>query len=113
MKEESAYHTISEVSKKLDLPTHVLRFWEKKFKELNPKTGTGGRRYYSSNDIEKLRSIKKLLYDQGFTIPGAVKHLNKQKNENDTILEESEKVNQLLDDAMSSLVKAKIIIKSY
>ena len=113
MKEDSAYHTISEVSKKLNLPTHVLRFWEKKFSHLNPKKGIGGRRYYSSIDIEKLKSIKNLLHDQGFTIPGAVKHLSKEEIENNPIIEENKKVKQLLDYAISSLDKAKNIIKSY
>ena len=113
MKEESAYHTISEVSKKLDLPTHVLRFWEKKFRHLSPKKGTGGRRYYSFNDIEKLKSIKKLLYDQCFTIPGAIKYLRKEENQNDTIVYENKKVQELLDNAISSLGKAKDIIKRY
>ena len=112
MKEETAYHTISEVSKKLNLPTHVLRFWEKKFNNLNPKKGIGGRRYYSLNDMEKLKLIKKLLHQQGFTIPGAIKYL-KEENQKKPNLEENQKVLQLLGFAISSLDKAKNIIKSY
>ena len=102
MKEESAYHTISEVSKKLNLPTHVLRFWEKKFNNLNPKKVVGGRRYYSLHDMEKLKLIKKLLHDQGFTIPGAIKYL-KEERQKDPDIEQNKKILQLLDLAISSL----------
>ena len=73
MKDENAYHTISETSKILDIPPHVLRFWEKKFNFLNPKKGIGGRRYYSPQEINNLKQIKKLLYDDGFTINVSMK----------------------------------------
>ncbi len=112
MKEDNAFHTISEVSKKLNLPTHVLRFWEKKFNNLTPRKGIGGRRYYSLKDMEKLKSIKKLLYDQGFTIPGAIKYL-REEHQDDSDTEQDNKIQQLLDQAISSLNKAKNIIKSY
>ena len=113
MFEEDNFYTISKTANLVGVQTHVLRFWEKKFSHLNPKKGIGGRRYYSSIDIEKLKSIKNLLHDQGFTIPGAVKHLSKEEIENNPIIEENKKVKQLLDYAISSLDKAKNIIKSY
>ena len=78
MKELSAYHTISETSKLIEVPTHVLRFWETKFSYLNPKKGAGGRRYYSPEDVEKLFKIKHLLYEKGFTINGALNFLNQK-----------------------------------
>lgn len=70
-KAATAYRTISEVADDLDLPQHVLRFWETRFPQLRPRKGPGGRRYYRPADIDLLRRIRKLLYDDGFTIRGA------------------------------------------
>mgnify|MGYP001198022543 CR=1 FL=1 len=75
-----AYQTISEVSSSLNLPAHVLRFWESKFPQLKPMKRSGGRRYYRPEDIETLREIKTLLYQEGFTIKGAKKALATRKN---------------------------------
>ncbi|MGB2020473.1 MAG: MerR family transcriptional regulator, partial [Candidatus Puniceispirillaceae bacterium] len=64
-KAASAYKTISEVSEALDIPAHVLRFWESKFSQLKPMKRSGGRRYYRQEDIALLEMIKSLLYDEG------------------------------------------------
>ena len=72
-KADDALKTISEVSELLDVPPHVLRFWEGKFISLRPLKRSGGRRYYRPDDIALLRRIKKLLYIDGFTIKGAQK----------------------------------------
>ena len=72
-KASDAFKTISEVSAMLDVPQHVLRFWESKFSSLRPLKRSGGRRYYRPDDIAVLRRIRKLLYIDGFTIKGAQK----------------------------------------
>ena len=75
----SAYKTISEVSAALDVPAHVLRFWETKFSQLKPMKRSGGRRYYRQEDIALLQTIKALLYDEGYTIKGAQASLSKRR----------------------------------
>jgi len=77
-KAPGAYQTISEVSVQLDVPAHVLRFWESKFSDLKPLKRSGGRRYYRAEDIQLLQSIKSLLYDEGYTIKGAQNTLKKR-----------------------------------
>ena len=77
-KAPGAYQTISEVSMQLDVPAHVLRFWESKFSVLKPLKRSGGRRYYRTEDIQLLKSIKSLLYDEGYTIKGAQNSLKKR-----------------------------------
>ena len=72
-KAQDALKTISEVAALLDVPPHVLRFWEGKFTRLRPLKRSGGRRYYRPDDITLLRHIRKLLYVDGFTIKGAQK----------------------------------------
>ena len=72
-KANDAFKTISEVSALLDVPQHVLRFWESKFSSLHPLKRSGGRRYYRPDDIAVLRRIRQLLYVDGFTIKGAQK----------------------------------------
>ena len=72
-KANDAFKTISEVSALLDVPQHVLRFWESKFSSLRPLKRSGGRRYYRPDDVAVLRRIKQLLYVDGFTIKGAQK----------------------------------------
>jgi DNA-binding transcriptional MerR regulator len=69
-KSSSAFRTISEVAEELDVPKHVLRFWEGKFPQLRPMKRGGGRRYYRPEDIELLRGIRWLLYSDGYTIKG-------------------------------------------
>jgi DNA-binding transcriptional MerR regulator len=72
-KSPDAFRTISEVATDLDLPQHVLRFWETRFSQIKPMKRTGGRRYYRPEDIELVRAIKSLLYGQGYTIKGVQK----------------------------------------
>ena len=69
----TAFRTISEVSAELDIPQHVLRFWEGKFSNLKPLKRAGGRRYYRPEDLELLKRIRALLYDEGYTIKGVQK----------------------------------------
>lgn len=74
-KADDAFRTISEVSEMLDIPAHVLRFWETKFSSLRPLKRSGGRRYYRPTDVALLERIRDLLYKDGFTIKGAQKFL--------------------------------------
>ena len=76
-KSATAFRTISEVSDELDVPQHVLRFWETKFSQVKPLKRGGGRRYYRPEDLAVLRGIRKLLYTDGYTIRG-VQRLLKQ-----------------------------------
>src|SRR3954464_10102628 len=69
-KSATAFPTISEVSTELNVPQHVLRFWETKFPQVRPLKRGGGRRYYRPEDVELLRSICALLYREGYTIKG-------------------------------------------
>jgi DNA-binding transcriptional MerR regulator len=69
-KSASAFRTISEVSETIDVPQHVLRFWETKFPQIRPMKRGGGRRYYRPEDVELLRRIRSLLYNEGYTIKG-------------------------------------------
>ncbi len=74
-KSAAAFRTISEVAGGLDIPQHVLRFWESKFSQIKPLKRGGGRRYYRPDDIVLLQRIKALLYDDGYTIKGVQKLL--------------------------------------
>src|SRR5271163_1376171 len=73
-----AYRTIREVADAMDLPQHVLRFWETRFPQIRPLKRAGGRRYYRPDDIERLRLIRRLLYDEGYTIKGVQKLFKEQ-----------------------------------
>ena len=83
-KSPQAFRTISEASKILSLPSHVLRFWESKFKQIKPLKRAGGRRFYRPNDILFILGIKKLLHIDGLTISG-VKRLIKENGINHII----------------------------
>jgi DNA-binding transcriptional MerR regulator len=72
-KAAGAFRTISEVADDLEVPQHVLRFWETKFPQIKPMKRGGGRRYYRPEDVDLLRAIRGLLYDQGYTIKGVQK----------------------------------------
>ena len=78
VKNEQAYRTIGEVAESLDLPPHVLRFWETRFKELEPVKRAGGRRYYRPRDVELVKALRHLLYGQGYTIKGVQRILKEQ-----------------------------------
>jgi DNA-binding transcriptional MerR regulator len=69
-KAPDAFRTISEVAEDLDLPQHVLRFWETRFSQIKPMKRGGGRRYYRPDDVDLLRGIRHLLYSEGYTIRG-------------------------------------------
>lgn len=77
-KNADAFRTISEAAGELDLPQHVLRFWETRFPQIKPLKRAGGRRYYRPRDIELLRAIKQLLYREGYTIRGVQRVLKEQ-----------------------------------
>ncbi|HMR32479.1 MAG TPA: MerR family transcriptional regulator [Geminicoccaceae bacterium] len=80
VKSSTAFRTISEVADELDVAQHVLRFWESKFPQVRPLKRGGGRRYYRPEDVELLRQIRSLLYDEGYTIKGAQKLLRAKRN---------------------------------
>ena len=69
-KAPDAYRTISEVADDLDIPQHVLRFWETRFAQIKPMKRSGGRRYYRPDDVDLLKGIRRLLYGEGYTIRG-------------------------------------------
>jgi DNA-binding transcriptional MerR regulator len=77
-KAPDAFRTISEVADELDVPQHVLRFWETRFAQIKPMKRSGGRRYYRRDDVELLRGIRQLLYGQGYTIRGVQRILREQ-----------------------------------
>jgi DNA-binding transcriptional MerR regulator len=77
-KDVDAFRTISEVAEDLDLPQHVLRFWEMRFPQIKPMKRSGGRRYYRPEDVDLLRGVKRLLYGEGYTIKGVQRILKEQ-----------------------------------
>lgn len=79
-KSPDAFRTISEVADDLDLPQHVLRFWETRFPQIKPMKRGGGRRYYRPDDVDLLKGIRHLLYDHGYTIKGVQKLLKTNGN---------------------------------
>lgn len=107
---KNIYNTISKTAEIIGVRSHVLRFWEKKFKIINPKKGSSGRRFYSNSDIKNLLVIKKLLYTDGFTIKGAInyfdeKNKNKQNSKNLTDLNELVEIQELLKDSKTLISK--------
>jgi DNA-binding transcriptional MerR regulator len=77
-KAPDAFRTISEVADELDIPQHVLRFWESRFPQIRPMKRAGGRRYYRPDDVDLLRGIRHLLYGEGYTIRGVQRILREQ-----------------------------------
>lgn len=77
-KAPDAFRTISEVADELDVPQHVLRFWESRFPQIRPMKRAGGRRYYRPEDVDLLRGIRHLLYGEGYTIRGVQRILREQ-----------------------------------
>ena len=77
-KSPEAFRTISEVAAELDVPQHVLRFWESKFNQIRPLKRGGGRRYYRPEDLDVLRGVRALLYEDGYTIKGVQKVFREQ-----------------------------------
>jgi DNA-binding transcriptional MerR regulator len=104
------YFTIGEVSELCDVKPHVLRYWEQEFKQLAPVKRRGNRRFYQRQDVDLIRQIRRLLYEQGFTIGGARQQLENEpqqktsgqpsasaKKLRDSMLGELEKLRKLLD----------------
>jgi DNA-binding transcriptional MerR regulator len=77
-KAPDAFRTISEAAEDLDLPQHVLRFWETRFSQIKPLKRGGGRRYYRPDDVEFLRGLKHLLHAERYTIKGVQKIIKEQ-----------------------------------
>ncbi|HEU4517668.1 MAG TPA: MerR family transcriptional regulator, partial [Steroidobacteraceae bacterium] len=77
-KSPDAFRTISEVAEHLDVPQHVLRFWETRFSQIRPLKRGGGRRYYRPDDVDLLRGIRHLLYGEGYTIKGVQRILKEE-----------------------------------
>ena len=106
MKSSDAYKTIGEVSKMMQTPQHILRFWEDSFPQLNPLKRKGGRRLYSESDINLLRRIKELLHDEGYSIKGVKTYLSKNKiNDvtNEGKLRVSDEVSKKLEEIKATL----------
>ncbi len=82
-KSAAAFRTISEVAGDLDVAQHVLRFWESKFPQVRPLKRGGGRRYYRPEDVDLLRQIRTLLYEEGYTIKGVQKLLKARRGHRD------------------------------
>ena len=77
-KSSEAFRTITEVAESLDVPQHVLRFWETRFSQIKPLKRAGGRRYYRPEDVQLITAIRRLLYDEGFTIRGVQRLLRER-----------------------------------
>ena len=98
MKSPQAFRTISEVSNEVNIPAHVLRFWETKFPNINPLKRSGNRRYYRPEDVKLIIKIKTLLYDNGYTVKGVQKLLNENNNKNNEKNNIEEKLSSILKD---------------
>ena len=102
MKSPQAFRTISEVSNEVNIPAHVLRFWETKFPNINPLKRSGNRRYYRPEDVKLIIEIKNLLYDKGYTVKGVQKLLK----EKDTIISKNLNNNDnKFKDSLKSILK--------
>jgi len=98
-KSAQAFRTISEVATELDVPQHVLRFWESKFSQVRPLKRGGGRRYYRPEDIDLLRRIRSLLYDDGYTIKGVQRLLKEGRGR----LPQQQRIDIAAESALESL----------
>tara|TARA_X000000368_G_scaffold418874_1_gene420471 strand:+ start:1598 stop:1921 length:324 start_codon:yes stop_codon:yes gene_type:complete len=99
--QDKKYYSISEVSELCNIKSHTLRFWEKEFKDLKPVTRKGNRRYYQTQDIQLVKKIQTLLYDQGMTIAGAKKNIQSSPPENS----QDNKIKEVIDDLEDLLSK--------
>ena len=98
MKSPQAFRTISEVSNEVNIPAHVLRFWETKFPNINPLKRSGNRRYYRPEDVKLIIRIKTLLYDNGYTVKGVQKLLKENDNKKNEKNNIKEKLSSILKD---------------
>tara|TARA_B000000475_G_C15661830_1_gene310217 strand:+ start:220 stop:543 length:324 start_codon:yes stop_codon:yes gene_type:complete len=97
------YYSISEVSELCNIKSHTLRFWEKEFQDLKPVTRKGNRRYYQEQDIQFIKKIQSLLYEEGMTIAGAKKNLQTKLSEGP----QDNKLKNVIDDLEALLSKIK------
>ena len=97
------YYSISEVSELCNVKSHTLRFWEKEFKDLKPITRKGNRRYYQAEDIQLVKTIQSLLYEEGMTIAGAKKNLQSKLREEP----QDNKLKNVIDDLEALLSEIK------
>ena len=118
-KEETAYKTIGEAAKELNLidkktgqlQTHTIRYWETQFKQIKPKVRAGGRRYYSNENIKIIKYVKFLLKERGLTINGVKKMLDKKKidsidvKENFGVYKPDDKTARLVKDKVKNISK--------
>jgi DNA-binding transcriptional MerR regulator len=96
IKHDDALKTIGEVSSLIEIPVYVIRFWETKFKDLNPIKKNKGSRYYSKDQIDLLKKIKYLLYEKKMTIKGAIQNIEKFDNQKKIIIDEiKELINEI------------------
>lgn len=96
IKHDDALKTIGEVSSLIEVPVYVIRFWETKFKDLNPIKKNKGSRYYSKDQIDLLKKIKYLLYEKKLTIKGAIQNIEKFDNQKKIIIDEiKELINEI------------------
>ena len=109
MKSPQAFRTISEVSNEINIPAHVLRFWETKFPKINPLKRSGNRRYYRPEDVKLIIEIKNLLYDKGYTVKGVQKLLKEKDTINSKNLNNND--NKFIDNLKSILEDIDNIIK--
>jgi Predicted transcriptional regulators len=100
---EKKYYSITEVAELCKVKAHTLRFWEKEFKDLKPITRKGNRRYYQNDDIELIKKIHSLLYQEGMTIAGAKKNLRVSSQEQI----KDERIQNMLEDLESLLAEIK------
>ena len=87
MKDSGAFRTIGELSKELKIKPHILRYWEDQFAMLQPLNRAGSRRHYRPDDVEMVKTINRLLNEEGYTIKGARKFLTSRKNQPEDIVE--------------------------
>ena len=99
--QDKKYYSISEVSELCNIKSHTLRFWEKEFKDLKPVTRKGNRRYYQTQDIQLVKKIQTLLYEQGMTIAGAKKNIQSSPPDNS----QDNKIKEVIDDLEDLLSK--------
>ncbi|MBI5179149.1 MAG: MerR family transcriptional regulator [Nitrospinae bacterium] len=100
------FYKISDVAAIAGIETHVLRYWETEFAELHPRKSQSGRRQYSRQDIEHVLEIKSLLYDEGFSIAGAKRRLQKRKrtaDDKDAIIEAVRQTKKGLEEILTIL----------
>jgi DNA-binding transcriptional MerR regulator len=90
------YFTIGEAGDLCGVKTHVLRYWEQEFQQLNPTKRRGNRRYYQQQDVLLIRHIRELLYEQGYTIDGARSYMAKESNETNLLMELRDELQDIL-----------------